>query len=111
MDDLLEIPPFLIRNHKKSDVAKPVFADTQEELTPNKKYCPFKYEPPQTKRFKGAQKIELYFGDEAPAIGSGHITVWAKVGYKWVYLCDRRGKRATLRRSVYNTLKKRIPGE
>lgn len=35
---------------------------------------------------KGFRRYHLQLLDEAPAIGSGHRYVWAKVGRKWAHL-------------------------
>lgn len=61
---------------------------------------PFAKRPP--KSFAGAESVWLSLGDEASAIGSGRRHVWAKVGWKWVRLCDSMGHRAKVKREVFD---------
>ena len=108
--DSLEIPEFLKRTvlKTKESVEGLMSAHTTiVKWSSDNKFSPYSKHPPKSARFNGAKRVKLNLADEAPSIGSGFRIVWAKVGKKWVYLCDNRGKRGRLRRDTYNRLKVR----
>jgi hypothetical protein len=57
---------------------------------------PFEKRPPRAKTFSGAQRVVVHLQDEATSVGSGRRNVWAKIGRKWVYICDGMGNRGRL---------------
>jgi hypothetical protein len=61
--------------------------------------------PPKAKKWKDAIRVRLVLADQAPSIGCGHRTVWAKVGRTWAHLADNYGGRAKISISNFNKFK------
>jgi hypothetical protein len=49
----------------------------------------------------------IYFEDECPRLGSGMRLVWPKVGWKWVRLTDALGRKARIKREVWDRMSRR----
>jgi len=98
-----ELPEFL----RRSDLSKPNRSrrrnDRRVKLT--NKRLPCENSPPKGKKFLGSERVTVMLKDEAPRIGSGYRSTWAKVGRKWVWLCDSLGNTAKLNVATYRRLK------
>lgn len=92
----IDPPIFLVREAAGTSARVPPLRKRRWVLP----QLPFAKRPP--KSFAGAERVWLSLGDEAPAIGSGRRHVWAKVGWKWVRLCDSMGHRAKVKREVFD---------
>jgi len=100
---LPELPDFL----RRSDLAKPNRTRRQKpkRIKFIHKRLPCENKPPKGKKFLGAERIRVMLKDEAPRIGSGYRSTWAKVGRKWVWLCDSMGNTGKLDVATYRRVK------
>ena len=98
-----ELPDFL----RRSDLAKPNRTRRQKpkRIKFIRNRLPRENKPPKGKKFLGAERVGVMLSDEAPRIGSGYRSAWAKVGRKWVWLCDSLGNTAKLDVATYERLK------
>ena len=109
MDDLLAIPDFLKRSPSNRQVklvkwsGKKTAADFPAGF--RKKYFPYSKNPP--KHMAEARKVYLWLGNEAPRIGFGYMTIWARQKNKWTYLADRMGNRGKILTSIFEKKKKK----
>lgn len=85
---LPELPDFL----RRSDLAKPNRTRRQKKVRMKVPHLPYKNKPPKGRKFKDAYRTHVILEGQAPRIGSGYRNLWAKVGRKWVYLCDSMGQ-------------------
>ncbi len=92
MTDLLEIPAFLKRETTTGTARRKYKIRTKWKMSK----LPFEKRPPRAKTFSGAQRVVVHLQDEATSVGSGRRNVWAKIGRKWVYICDGMGNRGRL---------------
>ena len=95
MQKLPSLPDFLNRKINPVNVIElPRSAKRKKKAT-----------PPKAKKWNNAVRVQLVLADQAPAIGSGYRTVWAKVGNVWAHLADDYGGRAKISISNFNKLK------
>ena len=56
-------------------------------------------------KFKDADKVSLFFHDEAPQIGSGYRSVYVIVGRKWAFIhCPFTGATKKFIKSIYENI-------
>jgi hypothetical protein len=51
-----------------------------------------------------AVRMTVYFEDEAPRLGAGLRIVRARVGWKWAHVTDAFGRKARIRRAVWDRI-------
>ena len=103
MTDYFEIP----LNLKREPLSKkPRIIKTRTKWTLPK--APFAKRPPKGKSWKDAELTNLHLTNECLRIGSGHRRVWARIGRKWVNLCDRRGNRGRVTIAVFERLRSSV---
>ena len=94
MMDNLEIPEFLMREAPAKGHRKKYSEPKHTWKMPK---LPYQSKPPKSNSYRGAERFYVMLADECPRVGSGHRTVWAKRGTKWVYICDSQGNKGKMR--------------
>jgi hypothetical protein len=96
LTDCFYIPPRFRRTATKTVTRK-----RKAKRSPSVAAMPFEKHPPKARRFRGATKVVVHLDDQAPNIGSGFRSVWAKRGRVWVHLADFAGNTGKIRVSEF----------